>query len=194
MELNQKLSNRYSRDRSITFWYAQRSNAPEEAMAAILDLKKQVDGESTGNALYEKEYFYLFQSLPMLIKVEGVYQPFIENGFVPIVVDLYGKTEDVLFGSILLDTLYVLLKTAPAQLIPELRKIKDFDTKIMKWWGESSSEAREPQAKGRLLLERRKKKKEKERKERLKARTDSIAYINTHTNIHIQVVRLLGRS
>ena len=32
------------------------------------------------------------------------------------------------------------------------------------------------------------------RKERFKARTDSIAYINTHTNIHIQVVRLLGRS
>ena len=158
MELNQKLSNRYSRDRSITFWYAQRSNAPEETMAAILDLKKQVDGESTRNALYEKEYLPLFQSFSMLMKVKGVQQPFIENGFVPIVVDLYGKTEDVLFGSILLDTLYFLLKTTPSQLIPELRKIKDFDNKIMKWWGESSSEARELQAKGRLLLERKKKK------------------------------------
>ena len=163
MELNEKLSNRYRRDRSITFWYAQRLNAPEEAMAAILDLKKQVDEESTGNALYEKEYFYLFQPLSMLMKDKGVYQPFIENGFVPIVVGLYGKTEDVLFGSILLDTLYVLLKTAPSQLIPELRKVKDFDAKIMKWWGESSSEAREPQAKGRLLLERKRKEKEKKR-------------------------------
>ena len=124
MELNEKLSNRYRRDHSITFWYAQRLNASEEAMAAILDLKKQVDGESTGNTLYEKEYLPLFQSLLMLMKAEGVYQPFIENGFVPIVVGLYGKTEDVLFGSILLDTLYVLLKTAPAQLIPELRKIR----------------------------------------------------------------------
>ena len=114
MKLNQNLSNRYNRDRSITFWYAQRLNAPEEAMAAILDLKKQADGESTGNALYEKEYLPLFQPLLMLMKAEGVYQPFIENGFVPIVVGLYGKTEDVLFGSILLGTLYFLLKTGPS--------------------------------------------------------------------------------